>query len=71
MDWLVQIVVWLQGKKTYIVCASAILTALIAYLNKSISLTEFIAAVYAAVTGVTLKAGQARGKGPPPASTTG
>jgi len=69
MDWLAQAVVWLQGKKTYIVCVSAILTALIAYLNNSISLTELITAVYAAIAGVTLKAGQARGV--PPTSTSG
>lgn len=60
MDWLTNIFDWLQGKKTYFVCASAILTALIAYINKSISLTELIAAVYAAISAMTLKAGQNR-----------
>jgi hypothetical protein len=69
MDWLVQIIVWLQGKKTYLVAVSAILTALIAYLNSSISLSELIAAIYGAITAITIKAGQARGV--PPTSTSG
>ena len=69
MEWVATVIVWLQGKKTYFVAASAILTALIAYLNNSLSLTELIFAVYGALTATTIKAGQARGV--PPKSTSG
>lgn len=60
MNWIGSVIDWLQGKKTYLIAASAILTAVIAYLNKSISLTELVAAIYAAIAGMSLKAGQNR-----------
>ena len=53
---------WLKGKKTYIICAAGILTALGAYLSGSISLTELISAIYAAFTGMSLRAAVTKGK---------
>ncbi len=46
---------WLQGYKTYIIAGGAILTALGAYLSGSISLTELISAIFAALTAMTLR----------------
>ncbi len=51
---------WLQGYKTYIVAAGAILTALGAYLNGSISLSDLVSAIFAALTAMTLRAGIAK-----------
>jgi hypothetical protein len=59
---MTQIILWLQGKKTYFVAASAILTAFVAYLNNSISLTDFVSAAFAAITSMTLRAAIAKPK---------
>jgi hypothetical protein len=48
---------FLKGYKTYIVAAAAILTALGAYLNESISLTQFVEACFAGVGTMTLRGG--------------
>lgn len=48
---------WLKGKKTYLICASAILTAVIAYLSDSITIGELVTAIYAAITGMSLRGG--------------
>lgn len=45
----------LEGYKTYLVCAAAILTAVIAYVNKTIGLNELISAIFAALGGITLR----------------
>jgi hypothetical protein len=55
---------FLSGKKTYIVAAGAILTALGAYLNSSISLTELIQAAFAALGASTLRAAISKGEKP-------
>jgi len=52
---------FLQGWKTYIVAAGAILTALGAYLNGSIDLTQLITAIFAAVSAMTIRAAVAKG----------
>ena len=57
---------FLDGYKTYIVCAAAILTAVAAYLNKSISLTELVSAIFAALGGITLRQGIAKVEKPKP-----
>jgi hypothetical protein len=51
---------WLQGFKTYIVSAGAILTAVGAYLHGSISLTDLVSSIFAASTAMTLRAGIAK-----------
>jgi hypothetical protein len=48
---------WLQGKKTYLVCASAVLTAVVAHLNGQIDTTAMIGAIFGAVAGSTLRHG--------------
>jgi hypothetical protein len=52
---------FLQGYKTYIVCAGAIATAVGAYANKSIDLTTLVQSIFAALGGITLRAGIAKG----------
>jgi len=51
----------LSGYRTYIVCAGAILTAIGAYASKSIDLTTLIQSIFAALAGITLRAGIAKG----------
>jgi len=48
---------WLSGKKTYLVCAAAILAAVIAYSQDQVTLIQLIEAVLAAIGGMTLRAG--------------
>jgi len=57
MSFLANLVSSLSGYKTYIVCLAGILTALGAYLNKSISLTDFVQAVFVSIGGITMRAG--------------
>lgn len=45
----------LQGIKTYLTATAAILTAVVAYLNHAINLTEMIAAIFAAVQTMNLR----------------
>ena len=53
-------IAWLQGKKTYIVAIGAIVTAVGAYTEGSIDLSQLVAAIFAALGAMTLKAGQTR-----------
>jgi len=53
----VKILEWLQGKKTYIICASAILGAIAAYVSKEIMLKEMIVAIVAALIAASTRAG--------------
>jgi len=46
----------LQGWKGYIVCASGILTALLAYIDGTLTLSGFIAAIFAGTAGMTFSA---------------
>jgi hypothetical protein len=48
---------FLKGYKTYIIAAGAILTALGAYLSDSISLTDLVMAIFAALTAMGMRAG--------------
>ena len=51
---------WLKGKKTYFIVAGGIIAAVVAYLNDTISLSDAIEAILAALGLSTLKAGQNR-----------
>ncbi len=61
---------WLAGKKFYLLCATAILAAAVGWAGGEITLSQFIQAVYVAITGVAFKAGVTRdiknGNGKPP-----
>ena len=50
----------LSGGKTYLVCLSAILVAVIAFINGELEVGQLITAIYAAITGMTLRAGIAK-----------
>lgn len=52
---------FLQGKKTYLICASAIITALIAYANGQLGIVGLIQAIFAALGAASLRAGIAKG----------
>ena len=52
-----KIIEFLQGKKTYLVCAAALITALVAYLDGTMTVKEFVTAAFAALGGITLRAG--------------
>jgi hypothetical protein len=49
---------WLQGKKTYLTAAVGVIGAVLAWANGQIDLMALVAAVWAAVSMVCLKAGQ-------------
>ncbi len=51
------IIEWLKGKKSYIVCVLGILTAIVAYLNGAITMTQAIEAIWTAIAGITIRAG--------------
>ena len=51
---------WLQGRKTYIIAFGAIATAVGAYANGALDLSGLVAAIFAALGAMTLKAGQSR-----------
>ena len=53
-------IAWLAGKKTYIVAIGAIITAIGAYANGALDLSGLVAAIFAALAAMTLKAGQSR-----------
>ena len=53
-------IAWLAGKKTYIVAIGAIITAVGAYADGSLNLSGLVAAIFAALATMTLKAGQTR-----------
>lgn len=44
------------GKKTYLVCVSAILTAVIAYSNGAIELSTLVKSIFEALAGITVRA---------------
>lgn len=46
---------FLSGKKTYLVCAVAILSALAAYSQDQVTLVQMVEAILAAITGMTLR----------------
>ena len=48
---------WLKYKKTYIVCAAAILTAIGTYLGGGMDLGQLVTAIFAAITAMTMRAG--------------
>ena len=51
---------FLEGKKTYILALGAIVTALGAYASGSIDTVTLIQSIWAALTGITLRAGVAK-----------
>jgi len=52
---------WLKGRKCYLVCAVAILSAVLAYLSDAMTGTQMIEAIFAAITAATIRAGVAKG----------
>ena len=48
--------VFLSNKKTYLVCAGAIITAAIAWANGAIDTTMFIKYIFEALAGMTVRA---------------
>ena len=53
---------WLKGKKTYVVAAAAILTAVGTFLGDGMSIGDLVTAIFAAITTMTLRAGIAKVK---------
>ena len=60
METLSKIKAALAGFKTYIVAGAAIATALVAWSGDSISTTQLIEAIFAAITAMTIRAGVAK-----------
>lgn len=60
MEWFMKIKYWLAGKKTVIVAVSGWLTALAAYVSGGLDGAAFVAATYAALTAIFLRAGVAK-----------
>ena len=53
---------WLAGKKTYLVGIAAILGAVIAWASGEVDLPATVAAITAAIMGMTMRAGVAKGE---------
>ena len=53
---------WLKGKKTYIAAAIGILGAMIAWSESEVDTVGLLAAVWAAIQAITIRAGIANGK---------
>lgn len=51
---------YLEGKKTYLTCASTILGIVIAWVSGKVDLAEMITVIAVAIIGITLKAGESR-----------
>lgn len=51
---------WLKGKKTYIVCAIAVLGVAIAWSEGSMADGDALKAVFEAIVGITIRAGIAK-----------
>lgn len=47
----------IAGKKTYLLCIAAIITSAVAWAEGHISTVDFVQAVFAAMGGMTLRAG--------------
>lgn len=60
MDKLLALQDWLRHKKTYLLMASAIVAAWAAYANDSMTLQAAVEATFAALGGITLRAGVAK-----------
>ena len=59
-NFLKQFNVFISGKRTYLISASAILTAFIAYANGAIDLPTLVKTCFEAVAAATLRAGIAK-----------
>ena len=51
---------WLKGKKTYLVCAVAILGVTVAWADGNMAAGDAIKALFEAIFGITLRAGVAK-----------
>mgnify|MGYP001350135616 FL=1 len=60
VNFFKQFNVFLAGKKTYFLSASAILTAIIAYSNGALDMAGLVKAIFEAVTAATIRAGIAK-----------
>lgn len=54
---MAKLMAFLSGKKTYFIAAAAILTAIGSYLGHEIDLQALIAAIFAAIGMMTMRAG--------------
>ena len=52
----------LSGGKTYLVCAGAIITAIVAFVNGTIDVVQLVQAIFTAVAGMTIRAGVGKNK---------
>ncbi len=59
-DFLKQFRMFLSGKKTFLVCISAIITAITAYANGAIDLQTLIKIIFESLAGITIRAGIAK-----------
>lgn len=50
-------IVWLKGKKTYLLCAAAITYALLGWYLGRLEPMQVLDAIWAALTGMSLRAG--------------
>ena len=48
---------WLNGKKTYLVCIGAVITALIAYIEGNIEMSGLVTAIFGAIGAMSMRAG--------------
>jgi len=51
---------FLKGKKSYLVGAAAIITAVVAFSQDQLTVTQLVEAVFASVMGMTIRAGIAK-----------
>ena len=57
MEWFTNFIEKLKGKKAYVLLASAILAAIAAYLGDEITFVQMVSAIWAALTGMSFRAG--------------
>lgn len=57
-----QLQTWLSGKKTHLVCLSAIIAAVAGYAEGALTLVEVVTAIFAATGAATMRAGVEKSK---------
>lgn len=62
MQWFLNAIEWLKGKKVYFLSVSAILAAVGAYLGAEITLIQMVQAIWAAILAMGLRAGITKSK---------
>jgi len=51
---------FLAGKKTYLVCVAAVVTAVVAWSEGALTVPQLVEAIFAAIAGITIRAGVAK-----------